>query len=66
MPSQPSQPSLSGVWEPAQLAKAAQEDLGEDPQRLAQDIATLKAWISKSPHLKNIKKDDTTLTMFLR
>jgi len=54
------------VWTEEALAKAAKEDLGEDKNRLKDDIKALKSWISKSPHLHSIRQDDAYLTMFLR
>jgi len=57
---------ITGVWSQEDLAKAAKEDLGDNPDRLAEDLAAIRAWISKSPHLQNIKMDDECLTMFLR
>ena len=53
-------------WSDEDLAKAAREDLGEDPARLPSDLAAIKDWIKKSPHLHSIKQTDGFLTMFLR
>lgn len=56
----------TGVWSTEELARAAREDLGEVEGRLEQDLEDIRAWISKSPHLQNIRTDDECLTMFLR
>jgi len=53
-------------WSDEDLQEAANKNLGEDPARLAQDLATIKAWIAKSPHLHSIRQDDGFLIMFLR
>ena len=53
-------------WTDEELAKAAKEDIGEDPARLPADLTAIKTWIAKSPHLHSIKQDDGFLTMFLR
>jgi len=55
-----------GVREKEELARVAKAELGEDEVRLAADIATLRDWVKKSPHLKNIRTDDAFLTLFLR
>ncbi|KAI9583208.1 hypothetical protein GQX74_012425, partial [Glossina fuscipes] len=47
------------------LAKKAKLELGEVPERIDQDIAVLKAWISSQPHLK-ARLDDQLLVAFLR
>jgi len=57
---------MTGVWSQEDLAKAARDDLGEVEGRLPEDLAHIRAWISKSPHLQNIRKDDDCLTEFLR
>jgi len=49
-----------------ELEKAANEELGEDKQRLKSDIQALRDWISKTPHLKGIRQDDQQLLKFLR
>eukprot|EP00090_Calanus_glacialis_P005758 TRINITY_DN14460_c0_g1_i1.p1 TRINITY_DN14460_c0_g1~~TRINITY_DN14460_c0_g1_i1.p1 ORF type:complete len:328 (-),score=102.47 TRINITY_DN14460_c0_g1_i1:46-993(-) len=54
------------VWTGEALEKAAKDNLGEDKGRLKDDLKALKSWISKSPHLHSIRKDDEYLTMFLR
>ena len=53
-------------WSEEDLIEASKTDLGEDPGRLAEDLKTIKNWISKSPHLHSIKQDDAFLTAFLR
>jgi len=58
--------SVVGAWSEADLAAAARQDLGEDEKRLKEDLAALRRWISKSPHLHSIKQDEEYLTMFLR
>lgn len=47
------------------LAKKAQDELFEVPERIDEDIAALKTWLSKQPHLKT-RTDDQFLTMWLR
>lgn len=49
----------------AKLAENAQKELGEVPERIDEDIATLREWISKQPHLK-ARTDDQLLVAFLR
>ena len=58
-------PSLN-KWSEAELLEAARRDLGEDGARLGEDLAALRTWISKSPHLHSIRQDDGFLTAFLR
>lgn len=54
-------------WSKEDLDKEASEKLGENEKCLKEDIAALKAWISKNPHLhNNIRTDEAYLTMFLR
>jgi len=53
-------------WSEEDLQEAAKNNLGEDPARLAQDLASIKAWIAKSPHLHSIRQDDGFLITFLR
>merc|ERR1711971_750366 len=55
-----------GVREKDELARVAKTELGEDEGRLAVDIASLRDWVKKSPHLQNIRTDDAFLTLFLR
>lgn len=47
------------------LAINAQKELGEVPDRIDEDIAMLREWISKQPHLK-ARTDDQLLVAFLR
>lgn len=48
-----------------ELAQKAREELNEVPERLEEDIATLRAWLAKCPHIK-ARTDDQFLLMFLR
>ncbi|KAH8324726.1 hypothetical protein KR074_010273, partial [Drosophila pseudoananassae] len=48
-----------------ELAKKAQDELGEVPERIDEDIDTLRTWISKQPHLK-ARQDAQFLVAFLR
>uniref|UniRef100_A0A1B0DFH3 CRAL-TRIO domain-containing protein n=1 Tax=Phlebotomus papatasi TaxID=29031 RepID=A0A1B0DFH3_PHLPP len=48
-----------------ELAKLAQEELNEVPERISEDIAALKEWIRKQPHLR-ARTDDQFLVGFLR
>ncbi|XP_067627410.1 alpha-tocopherol transfer protein-like [Eurosta solidaginis] len=47
------------------LAKRAQEELGEVPERIDADIQQLREWIQKQPHL-TARTDDQFLVAFLR
>ncbi|XP_046961266.1 clavesin-1-like [Vanessa cardui] len=49
----------------AELAKKAQDELNEDPARIASDVQHIKDWLSKQPHLR-ARKDDQWLVAFLR
>lgn len=49
----------------AELALKAQEELGEVPDRIPEDIEALRTWISKQPHLK-ARQDAQFLVAFLR
>ncbi|XP_050361887.1 uncharacterized protein LOC126781108 [Nymphalis io] len=49
----------------AELAKMAQDELNEDPARIARDVQHIKDWLSKQPHLR-ARKDDQWLVAFLR
>uniref|UniRef100_A0A182PGB9 CRAL-TRIO domain-containing protein n=1 Tax=Anopheles epiroticus TaxID=199890 RepID=A0A182PGB9_9DIPT len=49
----------------APLAKKAADELFEKPDRLEEDLAALRAWLAKCPHIKS-RTDDQFLTMFLR
>ena len=46
------------VWSNEELAKAAREELGEEPQKVQEDLEALKAWLAKSPHLKTVRQGD--------
>jgi hypothetical protein len=47
------------------LAKLAEKDLNETPERLVGDLKALKEWIYQSPHL-HVRTDDQFLVTFLR
>lgn len=48
-----------------ELQKKAIEELHEDPERIEQDLAALREWIKKSPHIQ-ARDDDQFLVNFLR
>ncbi|XP_058463375.1 alpha-tocopherol transfer protein-like [Malaya genurostris] len=48
-----------------ELAEIAREELNEVTSRIPEDIGSLKAWLSKQPHL-NPRTDDQFLVSFLR
>uniref|UniRef100_A0A1L8DZG8 Putative phosphatidylinositol transfer protein sec14 n=1 Tax=Nyssomyia neivai TaxID=330878 RepID=A0A1L8DZG8_9DIPT len=50
---------------PGPLAAKAAKELNEDPDRIEEDLETLRTWISKQPHLK-ARTDDQFLVSFLR
>lgn len=47
------------------LAALAEKELNETPERLVNDLASLKQWIKQSPHLR-VRTDDQFLVTFLR
>lgn len=47
------------------LCKKARAELNEKPERIQEDIALLRQWIAKSPHLRS-RIDDQFLVAFLR
>lgn len=47
------------------LSIKAQEELGEKPERIDEDINVLREWISKQPHI-TARTDDQLLVAFLR
>ena len=47
------------------LKKIAIEDLNEDPERLEEDVLTLRQWVHKQPHLR-ARTNDQFLLAFLR
>ncbi|XP_075168387.1 clavesin-2-like [Haematobia irritans] len=50
---------------PKELQKIAQEELGEVPDRIPEDLEIFKTWISHQPHLR-ARTDDEFLVTFLR
>ena len=44
------------VFSESELETIAREQVGEDKATVKNDIAAIKLWIKKSPHLKNIKQ----------
>ncbi|XP_053684681.1 retinol-binding protein pinta-like [Sabethes cyaneus] len=48
-----------------ELARKARDELHEVPERLDDDIAALRAWLAKCPHIKS-RTDDQFLVTFLR
>lgn len=48
-----------------ELQKIANEELGEIPSRIPEDLAALKEWIKRQPHLR-IRENDQFLLQFLR
>merc|ERR1711892_306266 len=54
------------VLSAAELEQIAKDELGENKARIESDLQSLKDWISKTPHLKGIRKDDAYLLKFLR
>lgn len=47
------------------LQKKANEELNEDPERIAKDLEAFREWIKKCPHIKS-RDDDQFLVNFLR
>ena len=47
------------------LQRVAQEELNEDPSRIAQDLEALRLWIKQQPHLR-ARTSDQFLIAFLR
>lgn len=44
-----------GLLPPQELASLAKTEVNEDPERLAADLQAIKDWLSKQPHLQNIR-----------
>ncbi|XP_053684682.1 alpha-tocopherol transfer protein-like [Sabethes cyaneus] len=49
----------------SELEKKARDELNEIPERIDEDLAALRAWLAKSPHIK-ARDDDQFLLTFLR
>jgi exonuclease VII small subunit len=47
------------------LAKMARQELNETPERVEQDLATIRDWLDQTPHL-NARTDDQFLVPFIR
>ncbi|KAM7345753.1 alpha-tocopherol transfer protein-like [Cochliomyia hominivorax] len=50
---------------PLELQKVAEQELGEVPARISEDLQNLKLWIQQQPHL-NARLDDQFLIQYLR
>ncbi|KAM3959080.1 LOW QUALITY PROTEIN: retinol-binding protein pinta-like [Aphomia sociella] len=48
------------------LQKKAQEEINENSKRMESDIAALKSWLAKQPHLRSVRPSDQWLIAFLR
>lgn len=49
-----------------ELEKEAKTKYDEDGDRLKKDLIDIKDWITKNPHLQNVRQDSTFLEYFLR
>lgn len=49
----------------AELQKIANEELGEQPLRISEDLQALRLWLQHQPHIK-AREDDQFLIQFLR
>jgi len=49
-----------------ELQTIAREVFKETPEKMAEDIEEMREFIKSTPHLKNVRKDDFFLQMFLR
>ncbi|XP_059622425.1 alpha-tocopherol transfer protein-like [Phlebotomus argentipes] len=56
-------PNIRPLSEP--LAKKAEKELFEVPERIDEDVTALRTWIAKQPHLRS-RTDDQFLVTFLR
>ena len=50
------------IWSDEEVAKAAKEELGEEPLKVQEDLEALKAWLAKSPHLKTVRQGDISVS----
>lgn len=50
---------------PIELAKVAQDESNEVPERVQSDIEMIKNWINQTPHLKS-RTNDQFIVAFLR
>lgn len=48
-----------------ELQEKAKKELNEVPERIAEDLAKVREWLTKQPHLK-VRDDDQSLINFLR
>ncbi|CAH0404713.1 unnamed protein product [Chilo suppressalis] len=48
------------------LLKKAEEEINEEPRRVASDIEGLRTWLAKQPHLYTVQPTDQWLVAFLR
>ena len=49
-----------------ELEKLAVEEFKEDPDKIAEDIASLQSWIKTQPHMSSVRQDAEFLRLFLR
>ncbi|KAJ8729546.1 hypothetical protein PYW08_001127 [Mythimna loreyi] len=50
----------------AALAKKAAKEINEVPNRILEDLAAIREWLRKQPHLKSVQPTDQWLIGFLR
>jgi hypothetical protein len=48
---------IVGVWSDDKVAALAKDELNEDGDRKATDIAAIKEWFEKQPHLHNLVRE---------